>query len=214
MPDMQTALKEAIKDWDDSAGRHQVQPEIKQEEKQVQDTHTPAPYQQHGDVLRSVFEHIKANPHSAVNDIVDTGLPQNSVSSAINRLYMSGRVVRTTHLEQRNSGHGPVMRNVYRYTATVEHVYDKAATIPNPQAPKKKIVLRKKQAAQPAQGIAALPRDKTPEEIERIGRPVRYEAIPESIKPIPANITAEYVIEHISLSEAVKLHAELKKMLG
>ena len=212
MPDMQTALKEAIKDWDDSAGRHQVQTQTT-EENQMQTNYTPAAQQQHGDVLRAVFEFIKANPSSAVNDILDAGFPNNSVSSSIHRLYTSGRIVRTTHLEQRNSGHGPVMRNVYRYTTAVENVYDKAATVPNLQPMKRKIKLVKR-AAQPAQGIAALPVEKTKEESERIGRPVRYEAIPENIKPPRIALTAAYVIDNISLSEAVVLHAELKKMLG
>ena len=105
------------------------------------------------------------------------------------------------------------MRNVYRYTTAVENVYDKAATVPNLQPMKRKIKLVKR-AAQPAQGIAALPVEKTKEESERIGRPVRYEAIPENIKPPRIALTAAYVIDNISLSEAVVLHAELKKMLG
>lgn len=217
MPDMQTALKEALNEWDDSLGRHQVekqQPTPLPEVTQMQPEYTPAAQQQHGDALRAIFDYIKANPNSATSDLLDAGLSATSVPSAIHRLYLSGRIVRKAYLEQRNSGQGPVMRNVYRYTAAVENVYDKAPTIPNPQTPKKKIILRKKQAAQPAQGIAALPVEKTKEESERIGRPVRYEAIPENSKPPRIALTAAYVIDNISLSEAVLLHAELKKMLG
>jgi len=217
MPDIQTALKEAIKDWGDSAGRHQVekqQPTPLPEVTQMQTEYTPAPTQQHGDVLRAVFEFIKANPNSAVADIVASGIPQNTTSSAINRLYTSGRVLRKTYLEQRNSGHGPVMRNVYRYTTTVENAYDRAAFVPNPQAPKK-IVLRKKQpAAQPVQGIAALPTEQ--QEIKPSQGILRIAPTPqpETASPIPANITAEYVMQHISLAEGKKLYTALHNVFG
>lgn len=217
MPDMQTALKEALNEWDDSAGRHHVQPETKTEEKQMQNNYTPTPVHHHGDALRSVFEFVKAHPNSSVNEIVAAGVQQNTISSTINRLYNSGRLLRTSHLEERNSGNGPVKRNVFRYTTAVENVYDRAPFVPNPQPPKKKIILRKKQAAQPAQGIAALPmvevKTKEQEQREYIASRKLHPELLEAIKP-KAVLTAAYVIDNISLSEAVLLHAELKKMLG
>jgi hypothetical protein len=229
MPDMQTALKEALNEWSDSAGRHQVEkqqptplPEVAQMQTATPDTqdYVPAATQRHGDGLRNIFAYIKDYPSCSISDLKNAGFIEGTTASAIHRLYMAGKITRTTHKETRDSGHGPVLRNVYRYSVAVDNFSDQAAVVPNPLTTKKKIVLRKKHpAAQPVQGIAALPTEKTPEESARIGRTLRpametFIAKPETANPIPANITAEYVIKHISLSEAVKLHAELKKMLG
>lgn len=229
MPDMQTALKEALSEWDDSAGRHQVEkqqptplPEVAQMQEVTPDTqdYVPAVTQRHGDGLRNIFAYIKDYPNCSISDLKNAGFIEGTTASAIHRLYMAGKVTRTVHKEIRDAGHGPVLRNVYRYSVAVDNYADQAAVVPNPLTVKKKIILRKKQAAPQAHGIAALPVEKTKEESERIGRPMqptpRPEFVPqrETAKPIAANITAEYVIEHISLSEAVKLHAELKKMLG
>lgn len=242
MPDIQTALKEALNEWSDSAGRHQVEkqqptplPEAPQMQTATPDTqdYVPAATQRHGDVMLNIFAYIKDYPNCAMRDLKNAGFAEGTTASTIHRLYMAGKVTRTVHKEIRESGNGPVLRNVYRYCVAVENFSDQAAVVPNPltarkkpQAPKK---IKQGGAAQPAQGIAALPteikpsqgilRDKTPEESARIGRTLRpametFIAKPETASPIPANITAEYVIKNISLSEAVKLHAELKKMLG
>lgn len=221
MPDMQTALKEAIKDWGESAGRHQVQPQTTLPEESKMQTakpdtqeYVPAATQYHGDGMRSIFAFIKTHPDCAISDLKSAGFAEGTTASAIHRLYVAGKVTRTVHKEVRDAGHGPILRNVYRYRTAVNEFHDRASVVPNPLTTKKIVLHKKKQAAQPAQGIAALPTKmvevKTKEQEQR-----EYIAMVDAqAKPIPANITAEYVIKHISLSEAVVLHAELKKMLG
>lgn len=212
MPDMQTALKEAIKDWDDSAGRHQIQTQTT-EENQMHNDYITAEQQQHGDVLRAVFDYIKAHPSCAVNDICASGFQQNTVSSAVNRLYTSGRIVRTAYLEQRNAGHGPVMRNVFRYTAAVENVYDKAATIPNIQPTKRKIKLVKR-AAQPAQGIAALPTEIKPSQGILRSEPILAPTPQPTPQPVAIPLTADYIMNNINIAEGKKLYSALYNIFG
>lgn len=218
MPDMQTALKEALNEWSDSAGRHQVekqQPTPLPEVTQMQVT-TPAPRgrtpkPENESDRREIFYFIKGNPECSLQDLMDSGFDRNA-STHLSNLYFNGKITRKAQQVQRPIYGGRIAtRDVFVYTTAVATYEDTPEVVPNKKA--KKIILRKKQAAQPAQGIAALPVEKTKEESERIGRPT-YVPRPEPIKPIPANITAAYVIDNISLSEAVLLHAELKKMLG
>jgi hypothetical protein len=218
---MQTALKEALNEWSDSAGRHQVEkqqptplPEVTQMQTAAPDTqeYVSAATQRHGDGLRSIFEFISTHPDCAISDLKAAGFIEGTTASAIHRLYMAGKVTRTVHKEIRDSGHGPVLRNVYRYTTAVKQYHEQAALVPNPLTTKKKIVLRKKQpAAQPEQGIAALPTEIKPS--QGIMRSV-VTPQPETAPTFDKSLTTEYVMQNISLSEAVKLHAELKKMLG
>lgn len=193
----------------------------------MQAVQTPAPRGQrptpeNESARRELFYHIKGNPESSLQDLADCGFDHGTTSTHLSTLYFNGKLLRKQVKAQRRI-HGGVltMRDVFVYSVGVPEYEDIPAVVPNKKA--KKIRIHKKvqpQAAAPqAHGIAALPMEKAKEESERIGRPTyvpRPEFVPqrETAKPIPANITAEYVIEHISLSEAVKLHAELKKMLG
>ncbi len=231
MPDMQTALKEALNEWSDSAGRHQVEkqqstplPEVTQ----MQSTPTPrgrVATPENDSVRRDLFNHIKGNPESSLQDLVECGYDHGSASTHLSLLYFNGKLSRKAVQVQRPIYGGRIAtRDVFVYSAAVNEYDDVPAMLPNKKAKKVRVHKKIKQgdAAQQAHGIAALPteikpsqgilRDKTPEESARIGRPTYVP--PETASPIPANITAEYVIKHISLSEAVKLHAELKKMLG
>jgi len=225
MPDMQTALKEALNEWSDSAGRHQVekqQPTPLPEVTQMQTakyviTPTPrgrAPKPENESDRREIFYFIKGNPDCSLQDLTDCGFDHGTTSTHLSTMYFNGKITRKTARVTRPHKHGGLSeRDVFVYTTAVSEYEDIPAVVPNKQA--KKIIIRKRQhAAQPAQGIAALPTKmvevKTKEQEQR-----EYIAMVDAqAKPIPANITAEYVIKHISLSEAVKLHAELKKMLG
>jgi hypothetical protein len=234
MPDLQTALKEALNEWDDSLGRHQVekqQPTPLPEVTQMQNTQQAQPTQiklgrapkpENESERREIFYFIKGNPDCSLQDLTDCGFDHGATSTHLSTMYFNGKITRKTARVTRPHKHGGLSeRDVFIYTAAVSEYEDIPAVVPNKQA-KKIIVRKKKAAAQQAHGIAALPteikpsqgilRDKTPEESARIGRPTYV--TPQTASPIPANITAEYVIKHISLSEAVKLHAELKKMLG
>jgi hypothetical protein len=232
MPDMQTALKEALNEWSDSAGRHQVEkqqstplPEVTQ----MQNTQTtPAPRgrvatPENESVRRDLFNHIKGNPESSLQDLVECGYEHGSASTHLSLLYFNGKLSRKAVQVQRPIYGGRIAtRDVFVYSAAVNEYDDVPAMLPNKKA--KKVRVHKKvkpsDAAQPAHGIAALPREKTPEESARIGRILRTDLIdrptpqPEAVKPPRIALTASYVIDNISLSEAVLLHAELKKMLG
>ena len=217
MPDMQTALKEALNEWSDSAGRHQVekqQPTPLPEVPQMQTTPTPrgAPTKPENETARrEIFYHIKGNPNSSLQDLADCGFDSTSASTHLSILYFNGKLARKAQQVQRPIHSGRIAtRDVFVYSAAV------AAMLPNKKAKKIRVHKKIKQggAAQPAQGIAALPTEQ--QEIKPSQGIMRIVPTPqpETASPIPANITAEYVIKHISLSEAVKLHAELKKMLG
>lgn len=230
MPDMQTALKEALNEWDDSAGRHQVekqQPTPLPEVTQMQITPNPrgrTPKPENESDRREIFYFIKGNPDCSLQDLMDSGFDRNA-STHLSNLYFSGKITRKAQQVQRPIYGGRIAtRDVFVYATAVAKYEDTPEVVPNKKA--KKIILRKKQAAQPAQGIAALPVEKTKEESERIGRPthtriprppmetfIPHPELLEAIKP-KAVLTAAYVIDNISLSEAVLLHAELKKMLG
>lgn len=229
MPDMQTALKEALNEWSDSAGRHQVekqQPTPLPEVTQMQTanhvtTPTPrgrAPKPENEYDRREIFYHIKGNPDCSLQDLMECGFDANA-STHLSVLYFNGKITRKPKrvIRPHKSG-GMSERDVFVYTTAVSEYEDIPAVVPNIGAKKKRITNRpsKKQhvAAQPAQGIAALPTKmvevKTKEQEQR-----EYIAmIDAKAKPPRIALTASYVIDNISLSEAVLLHAELKKMLG
>jgi hypothetical protein len=234
MPDMQTALKEALNEWDDSLGRHQVekqQPTPLPEVTQMQVTHNPRgqrPTPENESARRELFYHIKGNPESSLQDLADCGFDHGTTSTHLSTLYFNGKLLRKQIKAQRRI-HGGVltMRDVFVYSVGVPEYDDIPAVVPNKKA--KKIRIHKKgkhvDAAPQAHGIAALPVEKTKEESERIGRPTHTRIPrppmetfiapqPEAVKPPRIALTASYVIDNISLSEAVLLHAELKKMLG
>ena len=237
MPDMQTALKEALNEWDDSLGRHQVekqQPTPLPEVTQMQAVQTPAPRgrapkPENEFDRREIFYFIKGNPECSLQDLMECGFDA-VASTHLSTLYFNGKITRKPKRVTRpHKNGGSSERDVFVYTTAVSEYEDIPSVVPNLAAKKKRVThrLSKKQAAQPAQGIAALPVEKTKEESERIGRPV-HNRIPrppmetfiphpellEAIKPPRIALTASYVIDNISLSEAVLLHAELKKMLG
>jgi hypothetical protein len=165
---------------------------------------------------REVFYFIKGNPNCSLQDLMECGFDM-SASTHLSVLYFNGKITRTTaRVSRPHRGNGTCERDVFVYTTAVSEYDDIPTVVPNLAAKKKRVhkKIRQGGAAQPAQGIAALPTKmvevKTKEQEQR-----EYIAMVDAqAKPIPANITAEYVIKHISLSEAVKLHAELKKMLG
>ncbi len=223
MPDMQTALKEALNEWSDSAGRHQVekqQPTPLPEVTQMQVT-TPAPRgrtpKPENEIdRREIFYFIKGNPECSLQDLMECGF-EASASTHLSTLYFNGKITRKPKRVIRPHKHGGLSeRDVFVYTTAVSEYEDIPSVVPNLAAKKKRVThrLSKKQAAPQAHGIAALPVEKTKEESERIGRPVYVSPQPEPIKPPRIALTAAYVIDNISLSEAVLLHAELKKMLG
>lgn len=223
MPDMQTALKEALNEWDDSLGRHQVekqQPTPLPEVTQMQATpaKSGAPLKPENEsARRDLFYHIKGNPESSLQDLTDCGFDSGSASTHLSIMYFNGKLSRKAQRVQRPIYGGRIAtRDVFVYSTVVAEYDDVPTMLPNKKA--KKIRIHKKvqpQAAAPqAHGIAALPVEKTKEESERIGRPVYVSPQPEPIKPPRIALTAAYVIDNISLSEAVLLHAELKKMLG
>ena len=176
-------------------------------------------------VRRDLFNHIKGNPESSLQDLVECGYEHGSASTHLSLLYFNGKLSRKAVQVQRPIYGGRIAtRDVFVYSAAVNEYDDVPAMLPNKKAKKIRVHKKIKQgdAAQPAQGIAALPTEIKPSQgilrSERTPHPlmqtVTVSPTPETASPIPANITAEYVIKHISLSEAVKLHAELKKMLG
>jgi hypothetical protein len=239
MPDMQTALKEALNEWSDSAGRHQVEkqqptplPEATQMQTATQITPTPrgrVATPENESVRRDLFNHIKGNPESSLQDLVECGYEHGSASTHLSLLYFNGKLSRKAVQVQRPIYGGRIAtRDVFVYSAAVNEYDDVPAMLPNKKAKKIRVHKKIKQgdAAQPAQGIAALPTDtaeiKPAQGIlrsERIPRPPMQTFVPhpelaELIKPPRIALTASYVIDNISLSEAVLLHAELKKMLG
>jgi hypothetical protein len=218
MPDIQTALKEALSEWDDSVGRHQVekqQPTPLPEVTQMQNTQTAqrgAPTKPENETARrELFYHIKGNPGCSLHDLMECGFDA-SASTHLSILYFNGKITRTTaRVSRPHRGNGTCERDVFVYTTAV---------LPNLAAKKKRVhkKIRQGAAAQPAQGIAALPTEPKHERVTRTPRPPMETFIPqhklaEALKPKDV-LTAAYVFENISLSEAVKLHAELKKMLG
>lgn len=229
MPDMQTALKEALNEWSDSAGRHQVEkqqstplPEVTQ----MQSTPTPrgrVATPENDSVRRDLFNHIKGNPESSLQDLVECGYDHGSASTHLSLLYFNGKLSRKAVQVQRPIYGGRIAtRDVFVYSVAVNEYDDVPAMLPNKKAKKVRVHKKIKQgdAAQPAQGIAALPTEIKPSQgimrSERIPRPPMETFIapqPEVVKPKDV-LTAAYVIDNISLSEAVLLHAELKKMLG
>jgi len=221
MPDMQTALKEALNEWSDSAGRHQVekqQPTPLPEVTQMQITPNPRgprPTPENESARRELFYHIKGNPESSLQDLMECGFDANA-STHLSVLYFNGKITRKPKRVTRpHKNGGWSERDVFVYTTAISEYEDIPSVIPNLAAKKKRVHKKvQPQAAAPqAHGIAALPVEKTKEESERIGRPVYVSPQPEPIKPKDV-LTAAYVIDNISLSEAVLLHAELKKMLG
>jgi hypothetical protein len=221
MPDIQTALKEALNEWSDSAGRHQVEkqqptplPEVNQmqaaQTKIVLRGRTPKPENESD--RREIFYFIKCNPDCSLQDLMDNGFDKNA-STHLSNLYFNGKITRKAKQVQRPIHSGRIAtRDVFVYAVAIANYQDVPAVVPNKQA--KKIIIRKRQpAAQPAQGIAALP---TEVKHTRIPRPPMetFIAKPETAPTFDKSLTTEYVMQNISLSEAVKLHAELKKMLG
>ena len=175
---------------------------------------------------REIFYHIKGNPDCSLQDLMECGFDANA-STHLSVLYFNGKITRKSKRVTRpHKNGGWSERDVFVYTSAVSEYDDIPAVIPNVGAKKKRITNRPSKknvdAAQQAHGIAALPTEIKPSQgilrSERTPHPlmqtVTVSPTPETASPIPANITAEYVIKHISLSEAVKLHAELKKMLG
>ena len=224
MPDMQTALKEALNEWDDSVGRHQVekqQPTPLPEVTQMQTTPTPrgrSATPENESARRELFYHIKGNPNSSLQDLADCGFDHGITSTHLSTLYFNGKLLRKpVKVQRRIHGGALSMRDVFVYSAGVSEYEDIPAVVPNKKA--KKIRVHKKvkpvDAAPQAHGIAALP---TEVKHERIPRPPMETLLatpqPEPTKPPRIALTASYVIDNISLSEAVLLHAELKKMLG
>jgi hypothetical protein len=228
MPDMQTALKEALNEWSDSAGRHQVekqQPTPLPEVTQMQEVTTQrgrSPKPENETDRQEIFYFIKGNPDCSLQDLMDSGFDRNA-STHLSTLYFGGKITRKAQQVQRPIYGGRIAtRDVFVYAVAVNEYNDVPAVLPNKKAMKVRVHKKVKpsDAAQPAHGIAALPREKTPEESARIGRILRTDLIdrptpqPEAVKPPRIALTASYVIDNISLSEAVLLHAELKKMLG
>ena len=228
MSDIKTALKEALIEWDDALGRHQAKKQTTQptlpEVTQMQDTLTNqrgAPTKPENDTARrEVFYHIKGNPECSLQDLMDCGFDAN-VSTHLSILYFNGKLSRTVkNVTRPHRGGGLSERGVYVYSTAIAEYGDIPAVVPNKKAKKIRVHKKVQPAAQPAHGIAALPREKTPEESARIPRPpmetfiVQQTPQPEQAKPPRIALTASYVIDNISLSEAVLLHAELKKMLG
>jgi hypothetical protein len=233
MPDMQTALKEALNEWDDSVGRHQVekqQPTPLPEVTQMQDTpaKSGAPLKPENEsARRELFYHIKGNPESSLQDLTDCNFDSGSASTHLSIMYFNGKLSRKAVQVQRPIYGGRIAtRDVFVYSTAVAEYDDVPAMLPNKKA--KKVVHRKikpVEAAPQAQGIAALPTEVKQERVTRIPRPPMETLIgqptprpefvpqPEVVKP-KGVLTAAYVIDNISLSEAVLLHAELKKMLG
>jgi hypothetical protein len=230
MPDIQTALKEALSQWGDSAGRHQVekqQPTPLPEVTQMQSTQTtPAPRgrvatPENESVRRDLFNHIKGNPESSLQDLVECGYEHGSASTHLSLLYFNGKLSRKAVQVQRPIYGGRIAtRDVFVYSAAVNEYDDVPAMLPNKKAKKIRVHKKIKQgdAAQPAQGIAALPTEIKHERVTRIPRPpmetLLATPVPETAPTFDKSLTTEYVMKNISLSEAVKLHAELKKMLG
>jgi hypothetical protein len=232
MPDMQTALKEALNEWSDSAGRHQVekqQPTPLPEVTQMQNTQTTQqgrpPKQENETDRQEIFYFIKGNPNCSLQDLMDSGFDRNA-STHLSTLYFGGKITRKAQQVQRPIYGGRIAtRDVFVYAVAVKEYGDVPAVLPNKKAMKIRVHKKVKPAAPQAQGIAALPTEQV--EIkpsqgilrsQRIPRPPMETFIPqhelaEAIKPKDV-LTAAYVFENISLSEAVKLHAELKKMLG
>jgi hypothetical protein len=136
-------------------------------------------------------------------------------------LYFNGKLSRKTVQVQRPIYGGRVAtRDVFVYSAAVNEYDDVPAMLPNKKAKKVRVHKKVQPAAQPAQGIAALPTEIKPSQgilrNQRIPRPPMetFIAKPETAPTFDKSLTTEYVMQNISLSEAVKLHAELKKMLG
>ena len=226
MPDMQTALKEALNEWSDSAGRHQVekqQPTPLPEVAQMQTTQTTTvlrgrtPKPENESDRQEIFYFIKCNPDCSLQDLMDNGFDKNA-STHLSMLYFNGKITRKAKQVQRPIHSGRIAtRDVFVYTTAVENYQDVPAMLPNKKA--KKIIIRKRQsAAQAEQGIAALPTEIKHERVTRIPRPpmetLLATPVPETAPTFDKSLTTEYVMQNISLSEAVKLHAELKKMLG
>jgi len=234
MPDMKTALKEALSEWSDSAGRHQVEkqqptplPEVTQMQEQT--VQRGAPTKPENEIARrEIFYHIKGNPGCSLHDLMECGFDANA-STHLSILYFNGKITRTTaRVSRPHRGNGTCERDVFVYTTAVAEYDDIPTVVPNMAAKKKRVhkKIRQGGAAQPAQGIAALPTDtaeiKPAQGILRSGRIPRppmqtfvpHPELAELIKPPRISLTASYVIDNISLSEAVLLHAELKKMLG
>jgi hypothetical protein len=225
MPDIQTALKEALNQWDDSVGRHQTEkqqptplPEVTQMQA-VTTQHGRPPKQENENDRREIFYFIKGNPDCSVQDLLDSGF-DNNASTQLSQLYFKGKITRKAVLVKRPHVYaGTCERNVFVYSAAVNEYEDIPAVLPNKKAMKVRVHNKVKpvDAAPQAQGIAALP---TEVKHERIPRPpmetfiVQQTPRPEVVKPPRIALTASYVIDNISLSEAVLLHAELKKMLG
>ena len=174
---------------------------------------------------QEIFYFIKGNPDCSLQDLMDSGFDRNA-STHLSTLYFGGKITRKAQQVQRPIYGGRIAtRDVFVYAVAVNEYNDVPAVLPNKKAMKVRVHKKVKpsDAAPQTQGIAALPTDKAeikPSQgimrVTRIPRPPMETLIatPETASPIPANITAEYVIKYISLSEAVKLHAELKKMLG
>lgn len=222
MPDMQTALKEALNEWDDSLGRHQVekqQPTPLPEVTQMQTVSTKPnprgqrPRPENEFLRRELFNHIKGNPESCVQDLLDCGF-DNKTYHFLTELYEKGKLNRGTKRALRPIRGGHISeRDVFAYTVAVKEYDDETTHVPKRVIKKRKSKLVKR-AAQPAQGIAALPVEKTKEESERIGRPVRYEAIPEPIKPVAIPLTADYIMNNINIAEGKKLYSALYNIFG
>jgi len=183
MPDLQTALKEALNEWE---------PKENKEEKQMETKQHPQFFKPTNNVTRETFIYIQTHygcTSIQVKDaLVARGFKKNSVHSLITQLVNSKQVIRDKE--------GRLAAIVNEYVPIKSSARKAKSTITNPKLTKKQKEMVMELAMPPIAEV---------EEGTRLHRPERKADTTE-------HLTAQYVLHRINLYEAKKLHQELTRI--
>ena len=202
MPDLKTALSEALSRQLDDWENHEQQIRKPQQENEVKATTQTTNARVSNNVMRATFDYIKANPakqrKDAVAALTSQGFKESSVGAVISQLMSSKQVHKNFDggLHARTTEYKPIKQKPRKPKVQISK--DLANKI---QERRKIVVMKRKKPETKSDGIAALKAGTS------VGELLREKLDPTLWKP-------ESVVNHLNVVQARQLYDYLKNLFG
>lgn len=207
MPDLKTALSEALSrqlnDWENHEQQIRTSKTEPQQENEVKATaQSPTTARVSNNVMRSTFDYIKANPAKTRKDVLEAltsqGFKESSVGAVISQLMSSKQVHKNFDggLHARSTEYKPIKQKPRASKVQIKQELKEKI-----QERRKIVVMKRKKSEPASDGIAALKTSTS------VGELLREKLDPTLWKP-------ESVVNNLNVVQARQLYDYLKNLFG